>query len=105
MEILKSVDLYDKVMANVLYLTTDSRDITRAVIDGSADIGLNWKAASIGKENSEYIDSLPLDDMTVFAEEIRLSLLEYSLFPEIAQLFIDYAVSDNGQEIFRAYGF
>ena len=103
-EILISADLYDEVMKNILYLTTDSKATIRAVVDGDADISLNWKATVVGKEAHESVDFLPLNDEAVLPEEIKLGLLKYSLFPEIAQVFIDYAVSDKGQEIFRSYG-
>lgn len=103
-EILKSADLYDEVMNNILYLTTDSKATTRAVVDGDADISLNWKATVVGKEAHEYVDYLSLNNAAVLPEEIKLGVLKYSLFPEIVRSFINYAVSDKGQEIFRSYG-
>jgi len=31
--------------------------------------------------------------------------LKYSIFPELARLYFDYAVSDKGKEIFKRYDF
>jgi len=103
--ILKSVNIYDEVMKNVLYLTTDAKNITRAIIDGNADIGIEWKVAVSGGVNSKYIDFFSLRSEIVLPEKIGLGLLKYSIFPDLALIYFDYAVSDKGREIFKHYGF
>jgi len=103
--ILQSVNLFDEVMENVLYLTTDAKNITRAIIDGSADIGIEWKVAVSGEVNSKYMDFFSLRSEIALSEKIGLGLLKYSIFPELALIYFDYAVSDKGREIFKRYGF
>jgi len=104
-KILESKNIYNKVLGNVLYLTTDSKDITKAVVSGEADVGINWKATAFWPENRDFISALEFEDISISPEGIKLGLLEFSKFPEYARLFINFTISSKGQEIFKKYGF
>ena len=45
-EILESMDIYKDVFNKAAILSTDSRNLTKAVKDGMADVVLNWKATA-----------------------------------------------------------
>ena len=103
-KILKNANLYNAVIDNILYLTTDTNSIIQSVLSGEADISLAWKALVLKKEVFKYLDYLPLDDEVLFPETIKLGLLKYSVSKELTEAFINYSLSVKGQELFRSYG-
>jgi len=104
LNILKHANLYNAVMDNILYLTTDTNSVIQSVLSGEADVSLAWKALVLKKEVFKYLDYLPLEDEVVFPETIKLGLLKYSVSKELTKAFINYSLSVKGQEIFRSYG-
>ncbi len=96
---------YAEVRNNVLYLTPDSKDLTKALKDNSVDLVLSWYAVSFWQENKNTIDAIALDEKYGGKKKLVIGLLESSKHPEIARHFMQYAQSEAGQAIFRAYGF
>ena len=96
---------FDAVMDNASNLTTDSRNMNKALKQGEADIIINWRATGFFPENSSLIDVLDLDPKYAKPKKLLLNLLTFSKHPEVAKRFMEYAASPEGQAIFRQYGF
>jgi len=104
-KILEKHGSYQQVLSNVLYVTPDSKDLTKALKDHSADLSLSWYAVAFWDENKLVIDAIPIDDSFGSKKKLVIGLLRASKHPDIARAFMNYAQSDAGQGIFRAYGF
>ncbi len=104
-KVLNKVGIYEAVLQNAVYLTTDSKGLSRALRDGDADLVLNWRAAAFHKDNQGLVELVELDPALAPREDLMLGLLRYSRHAEIVRRFMDYAVSPAGQAIFRAHGF
>jgi len=103
--ILQQAGIYQQAMANVIYLTTDSKDLTRAIKENTADLVINWQATAVWPQNVASLTVLPIDNQYAPERKLVLSLLSYSEYPDIAKYFMQYAESDQGRELFRNYGF
>lgn len=103
--ILESAGIYDAVVENARELTTDSKDLAVALVDDRADLVINWYAVSTWEENSEHIDVIPLNEEIAPPKTLILASLTTAREPELAKLFIEYAVSEPGKAIFAKYGF
>ncbi len=103
--ILQEEGLYDQVLQNTHELTTDSKDLVSALVEDKADLLINWYAVSTWPENEPYMDALPIETELVIENELILALLSTAKEPELAQIFMDYAISAEGQAIFQKYGF
>lgn len=103
--VLEERGLYEDVLQNAHELTTDSKDLVSALVEKRADIVVNWYAVSTWGDNVHYMDVLPLPAEVFSAKELILAKLSTAREPELADIFMGYAVSEEGQAIFEKYGF
>ena len=103
--ILEGRNIYQEVLDNSAYLTTDSRNLNRALKQGDADVIINWRATAFFEENREVMDVIDLDPTQAKPKKLLLNLLTFSRNPELAREFMQLAASETGQAIFRKYGF
>ena len=103
--ILSRRGLYEAVTANATVLETDSRGLTRALLDGSADVILNWRGAAFAPGVRERVDVIDLGLDVAVPKTLALNLLTVSRHPERAHQFMDLAASPRGQAILREFGF
>jgi len=103
--IFTAAGIYEQVLANALYLTTDSKGISKAIRNQDADLAINWRATAFFEENRPLIDVIDIDEQYAQKRNLVLGLLKYSNHKGIARRFMEYAASPSGQEIFRRYGF
>jgi len=103
--IFTEVGIYDQVLGNALYLTTDSKGLSRAIRNREADLVLNWKATAFLPENRSVIDFLAIEEHLAPKRRLQLGLLSYSKNKDISRRFMEFSASPQGQEIFRRYGF
>lgn len=103
--ILRSHSLYQKVLNNALYLTTDSKDLMLSIRNKKADLALNWYAVAQWDENREFMDALLLHEKDAPCNMLILGLLRFSVYPDIATHFMELASSPQGRKIFGRYGF
>ncbi len=101
---LEAKGIYEEVINNTRRLTTDSKDLTAVLINGEADLVINWYATATWPENAPYIDAIPIDEEYAKIKQLRLGLLTTSKHPDIARKFMDYATSPEGQALFAKYG-
>lgn len=103
-KILDSAGIYDDVLKNINEMTTDSKRLIEVLKNKEADLVINWYATSLWDQNSEYIDTLSIDDKFSQKKRLVLGLLNTSRYPEITRKFMAYAASQEGQRIFDKYG-
>jgi molybdate transport system substrate-binding protein len=104
-KILSSAGIFEEVLLNARELTTDSKRLVTVLKDGEADIVVNWYATATWPENANFIDALPIDERYATKKELMLALLSTAKYPVIAEKFMEYATSSEGQRIFDRYGF
>ena len=102
--ILERREVYAAVMANARHLTTDSKDLIRALREKKADLVINWYATATWLENKAYVTAIPIDGRYATPKKLVLGLLKTTRYPEIAKRFMAYAASDAGRAIFRKHG-
>lgn len=103
--ILDTYGNYQSVLENAVFVTTDSRNLNRALREGEADLIMNWRATAFFDENTDSMDVVDLPSDIVKPKQLLLNKLSFSEFPEISQYFMDVAKSQRGRDIFKHYGF
>jgi molybdate transport system substrate-binding protein len=102
--ILEKKGIYDRVLQNAMQLTTDSKDLTKVLVNRQADLVINWYAASTWDENRAAMEALEIDPEFARPQQLILGLLKYSKNRETARKFMAYAASDRGKAIFKHHG-
>ncbi len=103
-KILEKKGIFEDVIKNAMTLTTDSKDLVKALRKKEADIVINWYAVYTWDDNMEYMDIIEIDEQYCQPQELVLGLLAYSDYPEIANKLIDLACSETGKAIFKKHG-
>lgn len=103
--VLEKADLFNEVIANNPIFTTDSKDISKAIQNGHADLGINWYATTQWPENVPHIDALSIPEHYAPKTPLLLGSLSCSADSNLAREFMKHAVSPEGKEIFKKFGF
>lgn len=103
--ILEYYGIYDQVLRNAVYLTTDSRNLNRALHDGEADLILNWRATGFFDDNRKVMDVVDLPAEVAKPKKLMLNMTSFSEHPQLARYLMELAASERGQEVFSRYGF
>lgn len=103
--ILRQSDIFQNVVDNALFMTTDSKGLVQAIKRKDADLVINWRAVKFLSGNSDSMDFISLSDDIVIPQPLIMGKLKYSQYPELAEKFITLATSGRGKEIFKRYGF
>ena len=102
---LEKMGLYHKVVARAVQLMPDSRSINLALRRGEADVALNWRATSFFPDNAADLQAVDLDPKVAPPQALLLIPLNFSKNAALAQKFIRYAATEEGQAVFRKHGF
>ncbi|MBU8869599.1 MAG: substrate-binding domain-containing protein [Gemmatimonadales bacterium] len=104
-KILQKKGIFPAVLRNSRELTTDTKDLVKAIKNKQADLVVSWYASSQWVENEPYIDVLGIDENFATKKKLVLGLLKTTRYPDIARAFMTYATSDLGRDTFDKYGF
>jgi len=104
-KILTQAGIYNDAMARAVYLTTDSRNLIKAIKDGDADVILNWRATGFWDGNKDVVDVLDLPESVAQKSVLVLTPLKSSKYPEKVKAFMAYARSNEGRQVFYQFGF
>lgn len=104
-DVLDAAGLYDKVLDSAVFLAPDSRALNAAMKKGEADIMLNWRATAFFPDNAPYVDVIDMSPKLAQPQALLLNLLTFSKNKEVARRFMTFAAGDEGQAIFRKWGF
>ncbi|MCV6587725.1 MAG: substrate-binding domain-containing protein [Marinobacterium sp.] len=103
--ILDRQGIYQQVLENTVFVTTDSRNLNKALREGEADLIVNWRATAFFRENRDAMEIVDLPPALATPKKLLINQLTFSRYPEAGQYFMEFAASERGQEIFRSYGF
>jgi molybdate transport system substrate-binding protein len=104
-ELLDGLKIYQKVVAAAAFLAPDSRGLNNALKKGDVDAVINWRATGFFPDNIVALDVVDLDPKLAKPQALLLNLLTFSKNKEIARRFIAFSAADEGQAIFRKFGF
>lgn len=104
-QMLDRFNLYPKVVAKASFLMPDSRSISLSLKRGEADVTLSWRATAFFPDNAPHMDVIDLDPKVAQPQGLMLNLLTFSRQPALAQKFMDFAAGEEGQSVFRKWGF
>lgn len=104
-KVLTQAGIYEDVISNALYITTDSKGLAAAIKNKDADLVLNWKAVGYFDRNLGTMEYVPIASEYSQKKLLAMGLLSYSRHPDLAKKVLQLASSKIGQEIFRKYGF
>jgi molybdate transport system substrate-binding protein len=103
--ILDELGIYAKVIKAAAFLAPDSRSLMNAMRMQEADVTMTWRATVFFPENAAKFDVIELDRRLALPQSLLLIQLKSSRNPSLAKRFMALAASDEGQAIFRKYGF
>lgn len=104
-DILDNLGIYQKVVKAASFLAPDSRSLMNAMKRQEADVTMSWRATGYFADNAAAVDVIDLDPKIAQPQALMLTLLTSSRYPELARRFMALAAGDEGQAIFRKYGF
>lgn len=104
-DVLNAAGIYNKVLDASVYLAPDSRGLNNAMKNGEADIILNWRATGFFPDNVKVIDVIDLNPKLAPPQALLLNLLSFSKNKALAKNFMRFTAGNEGQTIFRKYGF
>lgn len=104
-KILSAYGNFNEVFENSIYLTSDSRNLTDAIIDGEADICINWYATTVWKDSHDLVDAIIIDEKYANKKMLLMNLTSCSKHPKLTKEFMAYASSKHGRQVFMEYGF
>lgn len=102
--ILEKRGIFKDVVINAMGMTTDSKNLVKAIKTKEADIVINWYAVSTWDDNPDYIDVIPIAPQYLKKKKLIIGLLKYSKHPDISRELMSLAGSEKGKAIFRKYG-
>ena len=104
-DILDAVGIYPKVVSAAMSLAPDSRSLANAMKKKEADLIMSWRATGFFPDNAAAMDVIDLDPKLAKPQALLLNLISFSKNKDLARRFIAYAAGEEGQAIFRKYGF
>ena len=97
-------DFSSRVLANVVSEETNVRGVLAKVSLGEADAGIVY-ATDVAARSGDRVRAIPIPRAMNVVAVYPVALLRESREPELAQTFVDYLLSPEGQAVLRAYGF
>ena len=92
----------DKVLANVVSYENDVKQVVAKVQLDEADAGIVYSSDSVAAPELQKID-IPVENNVV--AKYPIAALTQTREPELAQAFITYVLSSEGQSILKKWGF
>ena len=104
-DVLTAAGIYSKVLDASIYLAPDSRGLNNAMKNGEADVILNWRATGFFADNAKFVDVIDLNPKLAPPQALLLNLLTFSKNKELTRRYMQFAAGDEGQAVFRKFGF
>lgn len=92
----------DKVLANVVSYESDVKQVVVKVQLGEADAGIVYTSDAVAAPELQRIE-IPIENNVV--ARYPLAVLTQSKHPDLAQAFIEFVLSAEGQSILKKWGF
>ncbi len=104
-QLLDKFKMYPKAVKKAAFMMPDSRSLALSFKRRDADVALSWRATAYFPDNAPFMDAIDLDPRLSVPQALLLIQLTFSKNPQMARKFIDYVASNEGQEVFRKFGF
>lgn len=104
-DVLEAIGLYQKVLDAALYLAPDSRVLNNAMKKGEADAILNWRATAFFPDNVAAMAVVDINPRLAKPQALLLNLLTFSKNKDMARRFMAFTAGEEGQAIYRKWGF
>lgn len=104
-DVLSAAGIYNKVLDISVNLAPDSRGLNNAMKNGEADVILNWRATGFFPDNAKVVDVIDINPKLAPPQALLLNLLTFSKNKEQAKRFMQFTAGEEGQSVFRKFGF
>ncbi len=94
----------DAVLANVVSYEESVKSVLTKITLGEADAGIVY-SSDITPNQTEQVQRIAIPDALNTIATYPIAVVEDTAQPELAQAFIDYVLSSDGQATLEAYGF
>ena len=104
-DVLEAAGIYAEALDASIHLAPDSRGLNNAMKKGEADLILNWRATGFFPDNAVAVDVIDLSPKLAKPQALLLNLLTFSKNKAQSKRFMQFAAGEEGQAVFRKFGF
>lgn len=97
-------DYKDAVLANVVSYEESVKSVLTKVVLGEADAGIVY-TSDITPGDADQVQTIEIPDELNTIASYPIAVISDSAQPELAQAFVDYVLSAEGQAVLEEYGF
>jgi molybdate transport system substrate-binding protein len=97
-------DFKEAVMANLVSEEANVRQLAAKVALGEADAGIVYKS-DVTPDIAGQVRVIEIAEAVNVVAVYPIAVADDSAYPELAQAFIDFVLSDEGQDILNRWGF
>lgn len=95
----------DGLLANVVSTEANVRSVAQKVALGEADAGITYRTDALPAYTAQRVNVLPLPESVNVTARYPIAILRESAQPQLAQAFINFVLSPEGQAILERNGF
>jgi len=104
-DLLKKGKVYNKVINNVVSLTTDSKGLIKSLINNQADLIINFASTIHINGNINDIEIIPLEQKYQKELEVYAGILSTTNNRDLAESFMTYVNTSESKSVLNKYGF
>ncbi len=97
--------MYEKLLPNIVALTSDSKGLVKGLKNDQADVVIDWESNLFVNGNRHYIDLIKPDLTNNHHVPIYAASLSCSSEPALTNAFFDFANSHLNETRLSKYGF
>lgn len=101
----KGEKFFNKAYDVTLEIGTDSRNLNSSLLRNEIDMTVNWIAAGSTSDVAKNITIVPIDEKYAPKKKLVITTLGFSKNKNLAEEFIQFAASKEGEAIMKKYGF
>jgi molybdate transport system substrate-binding protein len=101
----KGEKFFNKAFDIALEIGTDSRNLNASLLKPEVDMTVNWIASGAGSDISKNITIVPIDEKYAPKKKLVITTLSFSSDKALAEKFIQFSASKEGEAIMKKYGF
>lgn len=102
-KMLKKLGIYEDIMKNVQFEGGSATKLIMPVAMGNLDAVINWMPVAMIWE--EKVDFIKIDPKKLMYSVAPIGMTSYSKRKEMTQQYLDFVESDEGQAVFKKFGF
>jgi molybdate transport system substrate-binding protein len=95
----------DRVLGNLVSEETNVRNVAQKVALGEADAGIVYQTDAMTPDIAERVRVIPIPDQFNVIASYPIAALSESAQADLGGQFVDFVLSDEGEQILAEYGF